>query len=127
MANFTDDKINAVWEKAKKVAGQDPNKLRQDVGGAWIQKDKYGKEESFGWEVDHMFPESLGGTQNTDNLQALQWENNRTKADNFPSFTTSVSSEGNKYVKKVQNLKFSDSFITTLKKLYPNNSDIRNL
>lgn len=127
MANFTDDKINAVWEKAKKVDGLDPNIYRQDVGGAWMQKDKYGKEESFGWEIDHMFPESLGGNENTANLQAMQWENNRTKADNFPNYTTSVSSNGNTLAKKEQSWKFTDSFIATLKQLYPTNSTLKKL
>jgi hypothetical protein len=127
MANFTEDKINSVWEKAKKIDGQDGAKYRQDVGGAWIQKDKYGKEESFGWEIDHMFPESLGGNENLANLQPLQWENNRTKADNFPSYSTSVSSDGTKYLKKDQNWKFTDSFIQTLKGLYPNNEVLKKL
>lgn len=125
MANFTDDKINAVWEKAKKIDGYDSDKYRQDVAGAWMQRDKYGKEENYGWEVDHMFPESLGGNENTANLQALQWENNRTKADNFPSYSTLVSSEGNKYIKKDQNWKFTDSFIATLKQIYPNNKNLK--
>jgi len=127
MANFTDDKIKAVWEKAKKVDGHDASKYRQDSAGAWIQWDKYGKEESFGWEIDHMFPESKGGNENTANLQALQWENNRTKADNFPKYSTSVSSDGTKYAKKEENWKFNDSFISTLKQLYPNNQTLRNI
>ena len=48
MANFTQEKINAAWEKAKTVLGYDSNKYRQDSAGAWMQKDKYGKEENFG-------------------------------------------------------------------------------
>ena len=127
MANFTQDKINAIWDKAKKIDGQDSMKYRQDVGGAWIQYDKYGKEESFGWEIDHMFPESLGGTNHTTNLQPLQWENNRTKSDNFPSYSTSVSSDDTKYSKKDQNWKFTDSFISTLKDLYPDNETLKKL
>lgn len=125
MANFTDEKINTVWGNAKKVDGFDPDNYRQDVAGAWMQRDKYGKEENYGWEIDHMLPESLGGNENTANLQALQWENNRTKADNFPHYSTSVSSEGNKYIKKEQNWKFTDSFIAKLKQIYPNNKNIK--
>jgi len=125
MANFTDDKINAVWEKAKKVDGQDSNKYRQDIAGAWMQRDKYGMEESFGWEVDHMLPETKGGNDNTLNLQALQWENNRSKADNFPNFMTSVSSNGINFLKKEQSLKFTESFIATLKQIYTNNQYLK--
>lgn len=124
MANFTDDKIQSVWEKSRQIEGYHSDKYRQDIAGAWMQRDKYGKEENFGWEVDHMFPESLGGNENTGNLQALQWENNRTKADNFPRYSTSVSSDGNNYVKNDQNWKYTDGFIATLKQLYPNNQTL---
>lgn len=127
MANFTEDKINSVWEKATKVDGQDSTKYRQDVAGAWIQRDKYGKEESFGWEIDHMFPQSLGGTDHLSNLQPLQWENNRTKADNFPNYSTSISSTENKYAKKELSWKFTDSFIAKLKELYPNNQTLKKI
>ncbi|HCT29245.1 MAG TPA: hypothetical protein DIW31_00570 [Bacteroidales bacterium] len=127
MANFSEDKINLVWEKARIIDGQDAAIYRQDFAGAWIQRDRYGKEESFGWEIDHMFPESLGGNENSDNLQPLQWENNRTKADNFPSFSTSVSSEGTNYKMINQNWEFNDSFIETLKILYPNNQVLKKL
>jgi len=127
MANFPEEKVNTIWNKAKKINGQNSDKYRQDVGGAWIQKDKYGKEENFGWEIDHMLPESLGGTEHSTNLQPLQWENNRTKSDNFPSYSTSISSDGTKYVKKNQNWKFTDEFISTLKGLYPNNQILKKL
>lgn len=127
MANFTEDKINSVWEKATKVDGQDSTKYRQDIAGAWIQRDMYGKEESFGWEIDHMFPQSLGGTDHLSNLQPLQWENNRTKADNFPNYSTSVSSTENKYAKKEQSWKFTDSFIAKLKELYSNNPTLKKI
>lgn len=127
MANFTQEKINAAWEKAKTVLGYDANKYRQDSAGAWMQKDKYGKEENFGWEIDHMFPESLGGNENGINLQAMQWENNRTKADNFPSYKTAITSDGENYKRLEQSWKFSESFISTLRQLYPNNPHLKKL
>jgi 5-methylcytosine-specific restriction endonuclease McrA len=99
MANFTESKINEVWNKGKKVDGV-PDKYRQDFAGAWMEKEKYGKEESFGWEIDHKVPASKGGTDELENLQPLQWENNRTKADNYPKFKTSVSSNGDNYLRK---------------------------
>lgn len=121
MSNFTYEKINKVWEKAKKVDGYDPKVYRQDVAGAWIQHDQYGKQGSFGWEIDHMLPEAKGGTDHLTNLQPLQWENNRTKDDNFPNYSTSVSSEGESYIRKEESWKFTDEFIAKLKVLYPNN------
>lgn len=127
MANFTQEKIDAAWNKAKIVEGQNPDKYRQDSAGAWMQRDKYGKEENFGWEVDHMFPKSLGGDENVSNIQALQWQNNRMKADNFPRYTTSISANGNQYIEKEENWKFNESFIETLKRLYPNNPSLNKL
>lgn len=127
MGNFTQEKINAAWEKAKTVAGHDANVYRQDSAGAWMQKDKYGKEENFGWEVDHMFPESLGGNENNINLQAMQWENNRTKSDNFPNYKTSVTSNGNSYKQEEQSWKFNENFISSLKQIYPNNPNLKKI
>jgi 5-methylcytosine-specific restriction endonuclease McrA len=125
MANFTDDKINAVWQKAKEVEGYDKNKYRQDIAGAWIQKDKYGIEDDYGWEIDHKFPESLGGTDHTDNLQPLQWENNRKKSDTFPKFETVISSEKDKNIQKTQSWHFKDmNFFRTL---YPNNQYLKDI
>lgn len=127
MANFTQEKIDAAWNKAKKIEGYNSDKYRQDSAGAWMQRDKYGKEENLGWEVDHMFPKSMGGDENLRNIQAMQWENNRTKADNFPKYETAVSSEADSVVRKQENWTFNDSFINTLSELYPNNSTINKL
>ena len=127
MANFSENKIQSIWEKASIIDGQDPDVYRQDLAGAWIQRDQYGEKGSFGWEVDHMFPESKGGVDDPENLQPLQWENNQTKDNNFPNYNTSVSSNGNKYLKKTQNWKFKDSFIVTVKKLHPMNKFLKDL
>lgn len=61
MAKFTDEQINTVWKKAKIVNGKDSDKYRKDSADAWIQRDQYGAEEKLGWEIDHIFRESLGG------------------------------------------------------------------
>jgi hypothetical protein len=72
MANFSDDKIKAVWEKAQTIEGYDNTKYRKDTCGAWIVWADYGKKTIYGWEIDHCFPSSKGGTDHTDNLQPLQ-------------------------------------------------------
>ncbi len=127
MANFSDSKINEVWEKAKIIDNYDSAKYRQDIAGAWIQRDKYGLQEDFGWQIDHQFPESLGGGNEIENLQPLQWKNNETKGNNFPEFFTSVSSELNKYIELKKSWNYNSNFIEKLKKLYPNNKTLKNL
>lgn len=96
---FDDVLINAVWGKATKVDGFDPNQFRKDGCGAWIIRNHYGLRDSiFGWEIDHVYPQSLGGDDNIENLRAMQWENNASKGDDYPSYRAVVQSEGNKNV-----------------------------
>jgi hypothetical protein len=103
--NYSEDDKKAVWNKAKIIPNADSNKWRKDFADAWISWDKYGDASSelgYGWEIDHRHPQSKGGKDTLDNLQALQWSNNRTKGDDYPSFKTSVSSSANQNIKKIQ-------------------------
>jgi hypothetical protein len=90
MANFSEEKINHIWEKGSVVAGYNKDKYRKDTCGAWIQKDKYGTEEHLGWVIDHVYPESKGGTDDFINLRPMQWQNNLSKADNYPSYQCAI-------------------------------------
>ena len=54
--------------------------LAFDICGAPIKFSHYGDRGSeFGWEIDHIIPESRGGISHLDNYQPLQWENNLAK------------------------------------------------
>lgn len=102
---WSDDQIKAVWSKGKMVSGYDPNEYRQDVAGAWMRYSEYGNtahELGLGWEIDHCKPESKGGEDELPNLRPLQWANNRTKGDDYPQWSSAISSDGNQNIKKVQ-------------------------
>ena len=80
--SWTDEIKLAVWAKGAIVEGYDPKKYRKDHCEAWMQYGKYGDRGSdFGWEIDHITPESRGGTDELSNLRPLQWENNNDKSN----------------------------------------------
>ena len=81
MAN--DELRDKVWDKAKKVRGEDPNEVRQDPYGNEIRKTQFGGKGQKGWEIDHIKPDSKGGSDHLRNLQALQTEKNRELSDSL--------------------------------------------
>ena len=88
--SFDWSSIESVWQKARVASSYNPNQYRVDRCGALIRRDAYGTTSVYGWEIDHVRPVSLGGTDNFDNLQPLHWRNNRGKSDNFPNWTCTV-------------------------------------
>lgn len=82
---FDQQTIQRVWEKGRFVPGENPALIRKDQCGAKMKRHEYGNtNSSFGWEIDHIIPESQGGNDRIENLQPLQWENNRAKGENPP-------------------------------------------
>ncbi|MBI2621069.1 MAG: HNH endonuclease [Candidatus Levybacteria bacterium] len=66
------------------IPGIDPSYRRKDTCGALIDKNMYGSRSSqnnTGWEIDHIKPESDGGTDDLSNLRPLQWYNNATRSE----------------------------------------------
>jgi len=74
--------IDAVWKKS--VPEHSFHYFHRDVCAATMMETEYGKQTRWGWVIDHIIPVTLGGTDDLDNLQALQWENNLAKGDNYP-------------------------------------------
>ncbi|MEK7093520.1 MAG: HNH endonuclease signature motif containing protein [Patescibacteria group bacterium] len=81
--------IETVW---KKGTPESYESFRTDVCGASMQRSKYGETVQWGWEIDHIKPVALGGSDDLSNLQPLQWENNRAKSDEYPQRTCAVRS-----------------------------------
>ena len=82
---FAPTTVDAVWEKGRAIAGYDPDTWRHDICGKVMKSSDYGRTSSdYGWEVDHIRPVALGGSDYLSNLQPLQWENNRQKGDTYP-------------------------------------------
>ena len=88
--SFDDATIEAVWKKGTPEPGL--TLYRKDYCGASMQRDKYGKQEQYGWEIDHKKPVSKDGTDDLSNLQPLQWENNRHKGDDYSEWSCKIRS-----------------------------------
>jgi hypothetical protein len=86
---FSDIAIKAVWNKCPAITGF--TLLKRDACGAIIGKIYYGQQHPLGWEIDHIQPVAKGGTDALYNLQAMHWENNRHKGDNYPDWDCKVT------------------------------------
>lgn len=75
----------SVWEKGVVDPDYDPNNYRKDIRGIYIRYMNHGNTNSdYGWEIDHIKPTSIGGSDSLSNLQPLHWLCNRLKGDTYP-------------------------------------------
>lgn len=111
--------IQAIWEKGIIVEGYNASLYRKDAAGAWIARDAFGDiSRDLGWEIDHVYPESLGGDNRFVNLRPMNWKNNRSKSDQYPQYIAAVTSKDNKNIVKETSCKVSYNLQSKLKEIY---------
>lgn len=99
MANWTEEEKKIIWSKADKNANNDPALWRKDQCGAWMYWPHYGNRQSdYGWEIDHIKPDSKGGEDVVSNARPLQWFNNASRQNG--QLTCPVTANGVKNIKK---------------------------
>ena len=58
-----------------------------DYSGRWMEKGSYGNRNSeYGWNLDHIFPQTKGGKDTEWNLICCNIQTNDEKSNKFPSF-----------------------------------------
>ncbi len=85
---ISDNKKNEVWNKAANCnCGENDCKQNHKLCSICGEKMIYGAYESmqpnseYSWNIDHIRPISNGGTNDTDNLQAVRVKCNRNKGN----------------------------------------------
>lgn len=66
-----------LFNLAPTINGMDSNEWRKDPYGTHMKRSEYGEDTEFGWNIDHIDPQSNGGSDDIDNLQALNTRKNK--------------------------------------------------
>ena len=105
----------------------------KDSSGTWIDFSEYDNQNSlYGWQVDHIFPKSklkkAGVAEefidDPINLRPMQWENNISKGDAYPSFQINIVADGLNNIRFPQSRKIIDSYQATLRNFYLSNCNV---
>lgn len=110
--NYTKELLDEIWEKATYINVENEKRgFRKDSCGAWIKRDQHGEEGKYGWEVDHIYPESKAIDDDIPeekyndivNLQPLHHKNNGSegKGDDYPTYYSKLVSEETNNIEKV--------------------------
>lgn len=98
MSDFSESELDTIWEKGFEISGYNKDKYRLDAADAMMQRDKYGEEGLYGWEVDHIFPKAKLEQERVpeylwdhiDNLRPMNAKNNASKGDDYPVYEASM-------------------------------------
>lgn len=74
-----DDKKSSVWHKGHSIPNRGIGWKKDDFGRVMRFKDYGNRQSEYGWEIDHIKPESKGGTDDLSNLRPLNWKSNVTR------------------------------------------------
>lgn len=127
MCRFNDQLLDEIWRHGQTVKGYDESKIRKDACGAWIIRDRYGDRTSpFGWEVDHIYPESKLRNKNVlpelidnpTNLRPLNWKNNDSKGADYPSYQACITSKDDCNIEGVYQYTVNDVTRNRVEQLY---------
>ncbi len=103
MSNYSEEQLNRIWAKGRTVFGLNADVYRLDVVGAMMKRSCYGKEESLGWEVDHIFPKKMLEEckipeelhDNILNLHPMNSKNNVKKGNDYPGYKSALEYDAN--------------------------------
>ena len=73
----SEQKKIAAWQACRPIQGHSPADYRIDAHFNVIAWSQYGSLSEYGWEIDHVHPSALGGSDHPSNLRALHWRANR--------------------------------------------------
>lgn len=122
-----DELKKQVWEKGRVVPNYDPDKYRKDACGAWISWERYGDKHSpYGWQIDHIYPESRlhlrrFSQENIDdlrNLRPMHWKNNQSKGSDYPTYHSVVKAIDNHNEDIEDTFEVNASLQNTLRQMY---------
>lgn len=131
--NWTPQAKEQVWGKAPLVDPLHPEYGKKDPCGACIKEGFYGNRDySYGWEIDHIIPESIlkdaGVPQelidDIDNLRPMHWRNNVRKSNDFPIYGGEVTGIGKANLDVSRDYQVNQDQINALRKLYKDYIDI---
>jgi len=82
-----EDLKRAAWARTSPVSGQmNAWEFRKDCLGNLVRYADFGNRHSpFGWELDYIVPERLGGSTAPENLQVLHWKATAAKKEHLPA------------------------------------------